>query len=139
MNAYTIGQVASRADIAVDTIRYYERAGLIPPPARRASGYREYPADTVARLRFIRRAKSLGFTLSEIAELFELTQRNHANVHGVKAAAAAKLQLVESKLDELQRIRSALQQLLVSCPGQGDLADCPIVKALNEDAPEVMS
>lgn len=132
MKSYTIGQVASRAAVAIDTIRYYERAGLIPPPARRPSGYRDYPVDTVKRLRFIRRAKDLGFTLNEIGELLFLTEQGQNDMRGMKAAAAAKLKLVEVKVEELQRIRKALRQLVAACPGHGELATCPIVNALSE-------
>lgn len=122
-----------RAGVAIDTVRYYERAGLVPPPARRPSGYRDYPVDTVERLRFIRRAKDLGFTLNEIGELLALTEQGHNDMHGMKVAAEAKLKLVEAKVDELQRIRKALRKLVTACPGHGDLDTCPIVNALSGD------
>lgn len=133
MKSYTIGQVATEAGIAIDTVRYYERTGLLPAPARRPSGYRDYPVETVKRLRFIRRAKDLGFTLGEIGELLFLAERGQNDMQGMKAAAAAKLRLVEAKVDELQRIRNALNVLVTACPGHGRLNDCPIVNALSGD------
>ena len=135
MPTLTIGKVATQAGVAIDTIRYYEREGLLPPPARRPSGYRDYPADTVKRLRFIRRAKDLGFTLSEIADLLQLTERSQHDMAGMKQAAVTKLALVQTKIAELQRMRKALQQMVTACPGRGEMADCPIVNALREDKP----
>ncbi|WP_051362102.1 MerR family transcriptional regulator [Solimonas soli] len=129
----TIGRLAERAGVGIDTVRYYERAGLLPPPPRRASGYREYPADSVRRLRFIRRAKELGFTLTEIGELLELSGPRGGTA-AVKKAAQAKLALVEHKLAELQRVRDGLGLLIDACPGHGPLGDCPILRALSEDA-----
>lgn len=134
MVVLTIGKLAAQAGVAIDTIRYYEREGLIPPPARRPSGYRDYPADTVKRLRFIRRAKDLGFTLGEIADLLQLTERSQHDMAGMKQAAEAKLMLVQAKLTELQRMRNALQLMVTACPGYGEMADCPIVNALTQDA-----
>lgn len=133
MPTLTIGKVATQEGVAIDTIRYYEREGLLPLPARRPSGYREYPADTVKRLRFIRRAKDLGFTLGEIADLLQLTERSQHDMAGMKQAAEAKLVLVQAKLTELQRMRKALRQMVTACPGHGEMADCPIVNALGAD------
>lgn len=127
----TIGRLAERAGVGIDTVRYYEREGLLPAPPRRASGYRDYPADSVARLRFIRRAKDLGFALNEIAELLELSQQN--SVRAIREAARSKLVLVEHKLAELQRVRDGLQQLISACPGHGKSEHCPIVRALSDE------
>ena len=132
MNELTIGKLAAQAGVAVDTVRYYEHTGLLPEPPRRVSGYRVYPADTVKRLRFIRRAKTLGFTLPEIGELLALAAPR-ADVRKVKQAAQAKLQLLDEKIAELERIRSGLHQLVTHCPGHGDSSDCPILNALNEE------
>ena len=126
-----IGTLARQADVAIDTVRYYERQGLLPAPERTQSGYRSYAADDVARLRFIRRAKTLGFTLAEIRELLELSHRRDDDMAGMKAAAEQKLVDVEEKLAELQRIRGGLQTLVASCPGHGPLAHCPILDALS--------
>lgn len=133
MSTLTIGKVAKQAEVPIDTIRFYEREGLIPRPARRPSGYRDYPAETVKRLRFIRRAKDLGFTLGEIAELLQLTERSQHDMAGMKRAAEAKLALVEAKIVELNRMRAALTTMVTACPGHGEMADCPIVNALTQD------
>lgn len=127
----TIGRLATEAGVGIDTVRYYERAGLLPPPPRRASGYREYPADAVARLRFIRRAKELGFTLVEIGELLQLSGRG--GVAEIRAAARHKLDVVEHKLAELQRVRDALHTLTEACPGHGPAQHCPILRALSDE------
>lgn len=130
-----IGELARRAEVGIDTLRYYEREGLLPPPRRLASGYRSYGEDDVARLHFIRRAKTLGFTLAEIRELLALSGRREDDMAGMKAAAADKLVDVETRLAELDRIRDGLKALLASCPGHGALAQCPILHALDEDTP----
>jgi MerR family copper efflux transcriptional regulator len=129
----TISRLAERAGVGIDTVRYYERAGLLPAPPRRASGYRDYPADAVRRLRFIRRAKELGFTLTEIGELLELSEPRDGKrgMRAVKRAAETKLAVVEHKLAELQRVRDGLQQLIEACPGHGPLQGCPILQALS--------
>lgn len=130
----SIGMLAKQAGMTIDTIRYYEREGLIAPPARRASGYRDYAPDMVGRLRFIRRAKDLGFTLVEIAELLALASQGERDMAGMKFAARTKLGLVEEKIRELQRICKGLKRLIDACPGHGDLATCPIVNALNQES-----
>lgn len=132
MNGLTIGKVAEQAGVAVDTVRYYERSGLLPEPPRRDSGYRIYQADTVKRLRFIRRAKMLGFTLPEIGELLALSAPR-ADVRKVKHAAQLKLELLDQKIAELERIRAGLRKLVAHCPGHGDSSDCPILNALNKE------
>ena len=130
--ALTIGRVAQSAGVAIDTIRFYEREGLLPEPRRRPSGYREYDQGTVARLRFIRRAKDLGFTLEEIRELLALSADRHGGVEGVRERAAARLQAIEERIAELQRVRDGLSELVEACPGHGAPEDCPILKALAE-------
>ena len=129
----TIGAVARRAGVGIDTIRYYERQGLLPEPQRRASGYRDYRTDVVERLRFIRRAKALGFTLEEIAELLALSGRR--DVAAVKRGAQRKLAALEQRIAELTRIRDGLARLVRACSGHGRVEDCPILSALNEDLP----
>lgn len=133
MQTLTIGAIAKRAGVGIDTIRYYERAGLLPEPQRRASGYRDYSTETVKQLRFIRRAKELGFTLDEIGELMLLSVQREEGVKGVKASAEAKLAVVEAKLKELQRIRLGLKKLIAACPGHGRLDQCPIIAALSKE------
>ena len=129
MTTMTIGRLAKQAGVNIDTIRYYERNGLIPEPVRRSSGYREYSGADAARLRFILRAKDLGFTLAEIGELLSLSADR--DVSGVKRRAEEHLAQVERKIKELQRIRRGLKTLVAACPGHGDLERCPIVAALN--------
>ena len=137
MNAHiaphiTIGAVARRAGVGIDTIRYYEREGLLPEPQRRASGYRDYGPDVVERLRFIRRAKDLGFTL----EVLALSTDRERGVKTVKQRAEARLGEVEQRIHELRRMKRGLKQLIDACPGHGALEHCPILRALGgEEAP----
>jgi MerR family copper efflux transcriptional regulator len=128
-----IGELAHRTGVPIDTVRYYERQGLLPPPDRQPSGYRSYRADDVTRLRFVRRAKALGFTLEEIRELLDLSGRREDDMGSLKAAAEHKLADVEAKLSELTRIRDGLRTLIEACPGHGALDTCPILHALDED------
>lgn len=130
-----IGQLADQAQVPIDTVRYYERAGLLQPPDRSAAGYRLYDGASVHRLRFVRRAKRLGFSLDDIAELLRLSDRR-GDIAGVRATAQAKLSEIEARIVELSRIRDGLSRLVDACPGHGDAADCPILSALNYDVPE---
>lgn len=123
-----IGTLAKRAGVGIDTVRYYERSGLLAPSQRLASGYRRYTPLELARLRFIRRAQALGFTLSEVRELLALSAKR--DVARVKRSAEAKLQDVDRKILALQRIRDGLATLVAACPGHGRAADCPILQAL---------
>jgi MerR family copper efflux transcriptional regulator len=134
MNTFTIGEVARRARVGIDTVRYYERHHLLPEAPRRLSGYREYQLDDIKRLRFIRRAKDLGFTLAEIRELLALSIDRERGVRGVKARAESRLAEVEQRIRELQQVRRGLKRLIAACPGQGPLDRCPILAALGEDA-----
>ena len=128
-----IGQLAHHAGVSIDTVRYYERQGILPRPQRKASGYRRYGADDVARLRFVRRAKGLGFTLPEISELLTLSSRPADDMAGFMVASNDKLADVTHKLAELTRIRDGLQALVDTCPGHGALERCPILAALSEE------
>src|SRR5215468_9431222 len=105
MQTMTIGRLAKAAGVNIDTIRYYERHGLLPRAPRRESGYREYGGADVARLSFIRRAKELGFSLADIAELLSLSQDRDNGVRGVKRKAEEHLADVERKIVELKRVR----------------------------------
>ena len=126
----TIGTVAKRAGVHIDTIRYYEREGLLPEPSRRASGYRSYNESVIDRLRFIRRAKDLGFTLEEIRDLLALSVDRHRGVKAVKERAEQRLASIDARIAELMRIRKGLEQLIEACPGRGDPEQCPILRAL---------
>jgi MerR family copper efflux transcriptional regulator len=130
---FTIGTIAKRVGVAIDTIRYYEREGLLPPPARRASGYRSYDEGALVQLRFIRRAKGLGFTLDEIRELLALSRDRQHGVKAVKRRAQQRLAAIEQRIAELQRVRDGLAQLVASCPGHGKPEECPILRALNNE------
>lgn len=126
-----IGELAQRSGVNIDTVRYYEREGLLPKAARLKSGYRIYDEDDVRRLRFVRRAKALGFTLPEIRDLLCLSTRRDNDMGPMKAAAKEKLVAVDLKLAELTRIRQGLEALVTSCPGHGALEQCPILAALS--------
>ena len=128
-----IGELAKRSGVGIDAVRYYEREGLLPKVQRLASGYRVYADADLKRLRFVSRAKALGFTLQEIRDLLALSDNRGGDMAELKAAATEKLGSVESKLAELERIRAGLQALVASCPGHGDLGQCPILNALAED------
>jgi MerR family copper efflux transcriptional regulator len=125
----SIGKLANLAGVNIDTVRYYERNGLLAPSTRLASGYRRYGDLELARLRFIRRAQKLGFSLKEINSLLGLSARR--NVAQVKRAAQAKLVDVEAKIADLQRVRAGLSILVEACPGHGQASDCPILRALS--------
>jgi DNA-binding transcriptional MerR regulator len=128
MESIGIGALAKRARVRVDTVRYYERSGLLAPRSRLASGYRRYTKVELAQLRFIRRAKALGFTLREVRELLALS--NGRDVARVKRAAQQKLTEVEERIAALERVRGGLATLIVACPGHGRAAHCPILQAL---------
>ena len=128
----TIGALARIAGVGIDTVRFYEREGLLPPPARRASGYRQYTAATAQRLRFIRRAKELGFSLDEIRDLLALSADRERGVQGVRQRAEARAAEVERRIRELRRMQRGLQHLIAACPGHGPLESCPILAALGD-------
>lgn len=129
--ALTIGRIAEQADVGIDTIRFYERRGLLPAPRRTASGYRLYTPDTVGRLNFIRRAKDLGFTLEEISSLLGL-QDSRGSKAAVRALTRRKLEQINSKMQDLARIRDVLTALEHDCAGSGDVRTCPIIEALSD-------
>jgi Zn(II)-responsive transcriptional regulator len=126
-----IGQLAKRSGVPIDTVRHYERIGLLKPAARLASGYRRYGEAEQKRLRFIRRAKALGFTLDEVQELLALSAGR--NVQSIRKAATARLADVERRIEELSRVRDSLRQLIAACPGHGRAESCPILNALSQD------
>lgn len=131
MQVLKIGEVAKRAGVGIDTVRFYEREGLIDEPPRRPSGYRQYPPETVPLIRFIKRAKDLGFTLREIEELSSLRDGGGKRRSAVRALAEVKLKDIDQKLARLQAMRSALWGLLEDC-ACGKRPSCPILEALND-------
>jgi Cu(I)-responsive transcriptional regulator len=133
MNGLTIGKLAKQVGVGIETVRFYERQGLIEPPPRTDSNYRIYPEDEVARLKFIKRAKALGFTLNEIKELLFIRHDPHATKADIKNRTLAKIKDIEEKISDLTRIKTALEHLASSCDGHGPLEDCPILEALDSD------
>jgi Hg(II)-responsive transcriptional regulator len=130
--ALTIGQVASAADVNIQTIRYYERRGLVVAQRRTPAGYRQYAADAIERLRFIRHAQELGFTLKEIEELLGLRVRHGAACAAVERKTRAKLALVQQKIVALRRIERTLERLAAACAARRSTDECPILDALEE-------
>ena len=130
MKSLTIGDVARQAGIGVETVRFYERQGLLEEPQRRASGYRQYDDEAVAVLRFIRRAKELGFTLKEIKGLLALRLDASATRTEVRQQAKAKVTDIEARIADLQRMRDVLLKLVQKCHGDGAATGCPILEAL---------
>jgi Cu(I)-responsive transcriptional regulator len=126
-----ITATARDAGVNTQTLRYYERRGLLPKPPRRGSGYREYSDDAVRVVRFIKRAQELGFSLDEVEELIRLRGVRRAERHRVRAIAERKIDEIERKIAHLQSMRGALAHLVKSCD-RGGPAECPIIDALNE-------
>jgi len=133
MNSLKTGELAKQAGVNVETLRFYEREGLLAEPPRRASGYREYPPDTVQRIRFIQRAKELGFTLREIKGLLELRVGPNTTCAEVKEHAAEKIADVKQKISDLKSIERALNKLMKTCRGSGPIDACPILKHLEKE------
>ncbi len=127
----SIGQLAKQAEVGVETVRFYEREGLLTEPERRQSGYRQYQSDTVDRLLFIRRAKELGFTLKEIKELLSLRVDEDKTCADVRQQAAAKITDIEERIRSLQRMKRALVKVTNTCSSSGPIGDCPILDALD--------
>jgi len=128
----TIGKLAREAGVNTQTIRFYEREGLMPAPSRRASGYREYPSETVRHVRFIVAAKQVGFTLSEISELLSLRVQRGASCARVRRRAKAKLADIDAKLARLKGMRRTLARLIASCQGRCAVEDCVILEAIEQ-------
>lgn len=128
-----IGEVAAKAGVNIQTIRYYERRGLLNEPERRPSGYREYPPDTVRLIRFIKRAQELAFTLAEIEELLRLRKDQRSSCTEVRSAAIAKIEDIEWKIKNLQAMKRALGILVNSCTSNGSIRECPILESLDDE------
>lgn len=128
----TTGEVAEQADVNVQTVRYYERRGLLPEPPRTSGGFRQYRPEHVARIRFIKRAQELGFTLEEANELLDLRATPDADRADVRAVAQEKQEEVRRKIRDLQRIQATLDDLIAACEGHGSTDACPILDALEK-------
>ena len=133
MTLLSIGQLGKQAQVSVETIRYYEREGLIEKPQRTTSGYRQYPETMVRHLQFIQRAKDVGFTLRDIGELLRLKKTPGTSCTDIKLQALAKLDDVKQKITDLERIRDSLQDMVMRCNTTADLSDCPILESLEFD------
>ena len=127
----TIGQLADDTGVGVETVRFYQRTGLIDEPPREGTKRRRYPPETVGRIRFIRGAQNLGFSLKEIGELLELRVAPGTSKAEIKAQAEAKAAEIEEKMRDLQRMRDTLMKLIGACEGAGTLDDCPILEAFD--------
>ena len=128
-----IGEVAERGGVNLQTIRYYEREKLLPEPPRLASGYRVYPDQTVRRVRFIKRAQEIGFTLAEIRELLAIRIDSGRDSAEVRALANAKINDIEEKIQTLHRIKEALGRITERCSGCGPASECPILESIDSD------
>lgn len=125
-----IGELAERCNVNKETVRYYERIGLIPKPNRNDSGYRIYSEQIVDRLNFIKRMQELGFTLSEIDKLLGVVDRDEAKCRDMYGFTVAKIEDIQGKIQDLQKIEQMLITLKESCPEEKDIFDCPIIETL---------
>jgi len=132
MQTMTIGKLARDIGIGAGTLRYYERLGLLAPAERTASGYRKYGEAAARRLRFIRRAQALGFTLEEVAELLKLSDNPRASARQVKKATQKKIADIERRIEALARMKQGLAEIEERCNGHGYSGECPILAALNQ-------
>lgn len=130
MSLFSIGKLAQAAQVSVETIRYYERCGLITQPPKPAQGYRTYTKATLARILFIKRAQELGFTLEEIENLLVLGESHCSEVQEL---AESKLVSVRSKINDLCRLERVLEGLVTQCRSNPDNTACPIVESLQPD------
>lgn len=130
MGQLTIGNLAKHAEVNVETIRYYERLGLLPKPPRTQSGYRLFPEDAVLRILFIQRAQDLGFSLKEIRSLLGLRLHPGARCADVRERAQTKIAEIDQKMRSLQAMRTALVRLVGACSGRGPVSECPILESL---------
>jgi MerR family mercuric resistance operon transcriptional regulator len=129
----TIGRLARLSGVNLETVRYYEREGLLPRPPRTRSGYRIFPDDAARRLRFIKRAQQLGFSLTEIRELFALRVKPGTKRDQIRVRAEAKVADIEQKIKALTAIKQSLVQLTTRCSGCGPISNCPILESLDDE------
>lgn len=133
MEAVRIGKLAKALGLGAGTLRYYEQVGLLAPAQRTASGYRLYDRDAARRLRFIRRAQALGFSLEEVAGLLALHDNPGGPARRVKRLTSAKIADIEARIRDLERMKQVLEALAASCSGRGSARECPILAALDRD------
>ncbi len=128
-STYAIGAASKRTGCHIETIRYYERIGLLSPPSRSASGYRRYGLEHLKRLTVVRRARDLGFTLDEIRRLLRLADRRERSCAQARDLATAHLRDVQVKLKDLRAMKRVLEAMIVQC-ADGTLPECPLIEAL---------
>lgn len=133
MKALTIGHLAKQAGVNLETVRFYERRGLLPRPPRSAAGYRLFPAEAARRLKFIRRAQQLGFSLAEIRELLSLRMSRATTSAAIRARAEAKIADIEAKIRTLESMKRTLRRLTRVCNGCAPVAECPILESLDRE------
>ncbi|MDQ6769595.1 MAG: heavy metal-responsive transcriptional regulator [Gemmatimonadota bacterium] len=128
-----IGEIATQTKVSVQALRYYERRGLLPSPSRQSSGYRLYDHDALQRVRFIRRAQDLGFTLQEIGDLLRLWADSTKSCSAVEKRARKTLEGIDGKISDLERMRTALSKYVGACHNGSSLDECPLLAALGDD------
>ena len=133
MKSLTIGHLAKEAGVNLETVRFYERRGLLPKPPRSSSGYRLFPIEAARRLRFIRRAQELGFSLREIRELFSLRVSRTTTSAEIRARAEAKIADIEARMRSLESMKKSLRKLTKVCAGCVPVAECPILESLDKE------
>ena len=133
MDTFTIGKLAKQANVHVETLRYYERRGLIPRPRRTVANYRLYSPENLRHVKFIKQAQGLGFSLKEIKKLLNLRATPRARCADVRAYASQKIEDIDAKIRSLARMRKALQNLLDECSGKGPATECPILESLDSE------
>jgi MerR family mercuric resistance operon transcriptional regulator len=136
MERCTIGEVAKQAQVHIETLRYYERTGLIARPPRNESNYRLYPVEAVRRVQFIKRAQELGFSLKEIMELLALRTTPETSCADIRTRALDKVTAIEEKIRALHAMKQMLAELVAACSGQGAITDCPILVSLDTETEE---
>lgn len=136
MNTLTIGELGEKAQVNIETLRYYERRGLLPSPPRSPANYRLFPPEAVKVVRFIKHAQALGFNLKEIEQLLSLQAIPEAQCADVKRLAQDKIMDIDAKITTLQAIRDVLAGLLVECPGLGPIQYCPILETIAAEEKE---
>ncbi|MFO0661471.1 MAG: heavy metal-responsive transcriptional regulator [Polyangiaceae bacterium] len=132
---FTIGELARRCHVGVETIRFYERKGLLNQPKRPAQGYRRYPESNLERVLFLHRAKQLGFSLKEIGELLALRDEKAADCRSIRERASSKVEVIEQRIASLQALLGELKTLVAACDGNAPLERCHILRALSPVEP----
>ncbi len=139
MKFMKIGEVASQSKVGIETIRYYEREGLLAEPQRKPSGYRQYDESVIARLQFIRRAKELGFTLAEIKELLGLWFEANTRCEHVRQRAGQKITDIEEKISSLQKMKRMLKKVICECESRASIDDCPLLEGIDNSSSRAIS